>query len=251
MSSRPHVAQIGDDHVQAVVDAGLAFGLLPPGVERVAHARAARLDGEIDDAGGAAERRGAGAGLEIVGDVVPPNGMSRCVWQSMPPGMTYMPVASMTRVGGRRGDARRATSWMRLAFDQDVGQRGVARPSPPCRCGSACSWHCAVRCLRPSSALGAAPVSTCSIVMQFSTGQTSQQRLQPTHSSSSTRGMRSGGVRAIRRCAHRAWRSASRDACAAARSTSPASRGRRCGCTGARRPSTRCSRGRSRCTCRD
>ena len=61
------VAQIGDDHVQAVVDAGLAFGLLPPGVERVAHLRAARLDGEIDDGGGAAERRGARAGFEIVG----------------------------------------------------------------------------------------------------------------------------------------------------------------------------------------
>src|ERR1035441_1294512 len=28
--------------------------------------------------------------------VVPPNGMSRWVWQSMPPGRTYMPAASMT-----------------------------------------------------------------------------------------------------------------------------------------------------------
>jgi hypothetical protein len=34
MSSRPASAQVGDDHVQAVVDAGLALGLLPPGVER-------------------------------------------------------------------------------------------------------------------------------------------------------------------------------------------------------------------------
>ena len=38
------------------------------------------------------------------------------------------------------------------------------------------------------------PVSILAIVMQFSTGQTSQQRLQPTHSTSSTRGMRAGGV---------------------------------------------------------
>ena len=67
MSSRPAVAQIGDDHVQAVVDAGFAFGLLPPGVEGIAHLRAFGLDGEIDDGGGAAERRGAGAGFEIVG----------------------------------------------------------------------------------------------------------------------------------------------------------------------------------------
>ncbi len=60
-------AEIGDDHVQAVIDAGLAFGLFPPGVEGIAHAGAAGLDGEIDDAGGAAEGRGAGAGFEIVG----------------------------------------------------------------------------------------------------------------------------------------------------------------------------------------
>ena len=28
-------------------------------------------------------------------DVVPPNGMFRCVWTSMPPGITYCPDASM------------------------------------------------------------------------------------------------------------------------------------------------------------
>ena len=67
MSSRPAVAEVGDDHVEAVVDDGAPFGLLPPGVQRVAHARAARLDGEIDDGGGAAESRGARAGFEIVG----------------------------------------------------------------------------------------------------------------------------------------------------------------------------------------
>src|SRR5689334_22119302 len=29
-------------------------------------------------------------------EVVPPKGISRCVWASMPPGMTYIPAASMT-----------------------------------------------------------------------------------------------------------------------------------------------------------
>ena len=29
-------------------------------------------------------------------DAVPPNGISMCVWASMPPGITYWPVASMT-----------------------------------------------------------------------------------------------------------------------------------------------------------
>ena len=42
------------------------FGFLPPGVERVAHARALGLDGEINQRGGAAEGRGFCAGLEIV-----------------------------------------------------------------------------------------------------------------------------------------------------------------------------------------
>ena len=59
-------AQIGDDHVQTVIDRGAALGFLPPGVERVAHARAAGLDGEIDERGGPAECSGASSGLEIV-----------------------------------------------------------------------------------------------------------------------------------------------------------------------------------------
>ena len=33
-------------------------------------------------------------------EVVPPNGMSRWVWTSMPPGSTYFPVASMVRSAG-------------------------------------------------------------------------------------------------------------------------------------------------------
>ena len=114
-------AQIGDDHVQAVIDARLAFGLLPPGVEGVAHAGAAGLDGEIDDAGGAAERRGASAGFEIVGDWWCRRTACRggC-GTSMPPGRTYMPVASMTLVGGIRGHAG-ADFVDEFAFDQDVG----------------------------------------------------------------------------------------------------------------------------------
>ena len=63
------VGQVGDDHVQAVVDAGLAFGLLPPGVERGAHLGAAGLDGEIDNRRGPADGCGPRAGLEVVGGV--------------------------------------------------------------------------------------------------------------------------------------------------------------------------------------
>ena len=58
--------QIGDDHVQAIIDAGLRFRLFPPGVQRVAHPGAARLNGEIDDGGGAADGRRARSSFEIV-----------------------------------------------------------------------------------------------------------------------------------------------------------------------------------------
>ena len=33
-------------------------------------------------------------------EVVPPNGMSRCVWTSTPPGITSLPEASMTVSAG-------------------------------------------------------------------------------------------------------------------------------------------------------
>ena len=60
------VRQVGHDHVQAVVDAGLALGLLPPGVERRAHLRPARLDGEVHNRRRSADRRGPRARLKIV-----------------------------------------------------------------------------------------------------------------------------------------------------------------------------------------
>ena len=60
---------------------------------------------------------------------VPPNGSSMWVWTSMPPGMTYLPVASMVRSAvtpaawpGReqRGDG--------LAVDQHVDGHGPLGP---------------------------------------------------------------------------------------------------------------------------
>src|SRR6185437_12702031 len=59
--------QVGDDHVQAVVDGGFSFGLAPPSVERGAHFSAAGLDGEVDDGGGSADGCGFRAGFEVVG----------------------------------------------------------------------------------------------------------------------------------------------------------------------------------------
>ena len=61
------IGELGDDHVEAVVDRGLAFGLLHPRFPRVMQRLAFVLDGEVDDRRGAAEGRGDGAGLEVVG----------------------------------------------------------------------------------------------------------------------------------------------------------------------------------------
>ena len=65
--AEPGVLELGDDHVEAVVDHRLAVGPLPPVVQRVPHRLAAILDREVDDAGRAAERRRDGARLEVVG----------------------------------------------------------------------------------------------------------------------------------------------------------------------------------------
>ena len=61
------VRELGDDHVEAVVDRGLAFGLLHPRFPRVVQRLALVLDREVDDRRRAAEGGGDGAGLEVVG----------------------------------------------------------------------------------------------------------------------------------------------------------------------------------------
>ena len=60
------------------------------------HVLAVALHGHVDDGRDAAPRRGARAGLERVATAnVPPNGSSMWVCTSMPPGITYLPVASI------------------------------------------------------------------------------------------------------------------------------------------------------------
>ena len=71
MDQLPHlfelrVAEIGDDAVEGVVDGGFALGFFHPRFERLPQALAFRLNGEIDQRGGAAKSRGDRAGLEIV-----------------------------------------------------------------------------------------------------------------------------------------------------------------------------------------
>ena len=66
---KARVRQVGDDHVQAIVDAGFAFGLLPPRIERGAHPGSARLDSKVNNGRGSADGRSPGAGFKIVGGV--------------------------------------------------------------------------------------------------------------------------------------------------------------------------------------
>ena len=60
------VVDVAHDHVEAVVDDGVALGLGVPGVEALAQRLAARLDREVDDRRRPAERRRARPGLERV-----------------------------------------------------------------------------------------------------------------------------------------------------------------------------------------
>ncbi len=60
------VVDVAHDHVEAVVGDRVALGLGVPRVEALAQRGAARLDGEVDDGRGPAERRGSGPGLERV-----------------------------------------------------------------------------------------------------------------------------------------------------------------------------------------
>src|ERR1700722_6895647 len=53
--------------MQAIVDAGFAFRLRPPDIERVTHAGSLCLNGEVDDGGGASDSRGSRAGEKVVG----------------------------------------------------------------------------------------------------------------------------------------------------------------------------------------
>ena len=64
---------------------------------------------------------------------VPPNGSSMWVCASMPPGMTYLPVASIDLDAAGRAAARREQRGDRLAVDQHVGRGARRSGRRPCR----------------------------------------------------------------------------------------------------------------------
>ena len=59
--------KIGDDAVEGVVDGGFVMRLLHPGVEGVPQRLPFVLNREVDQRSSAAECRGNGAGLKVVG----------------------------------------------------------------------------------------------------------------------------------------------------------------------------------------
>ena len=202
MSSRPGVAQVGDDHVQAVIDGGLALGLFPPRIERVAHFGAAGLNGEIDDGGGAAERRRARAGFEIVGlkscrRTACRGGYGR---RFRPASRAFRRRRSRCRQF-RRNRKARFRECVRVPPEYRRSRSLSALTSLPLRIRRLLTPRGLPRAVllrtRCSQLSNVSRSPTRSIVMQSSTGQTSAQRLQPTHSVSSTRGMRCAGVRRL------------------------------------------------------
>ena len=60
-------AEVGDGHVEGVVDAGFAAGLFVPNGEGFAHGGALFLEGKVDDGGGATDGSGLRAGGVVVG----------------------------------------------------------------------------------------------------------------------------------------------------------------------------------------
>ncbi len=158
------IAEIGDDHVQAVVDARFAFGFLEPRVERVAHARAARLDGEIDDARRAAECGGAGAGFEIVGGSSAAEGHVKVRVNVDTAGHDVKAGGVDHVLAGARFEAG---THFRDAFAFDTHVSGFGLVGRDYRAVADEGAHNAVRC---SQLWNGRPVSTRSMVMQSSTG---------------------------------------------------------------------------------
>ena len=91
------IGQLGDDHVEAVVDDRLAFGLLHPRLPGVVQRLAAVLNREVDDRRRAAEGRRHRPALEVVGRRRAAETACRdACGRRCRPGSTYLPDASIT-----------------------------------------------------------------------------------------------------------------------------------------------------------
>ena len=107
--------------------AQLPSALRVPRGEAVVHVLAGALHGEVDDGRDAAPRRGAWCRSRTCRDAyVPPNGSSMWVCTSMPPGMTYLPVASIVRsavtAARRRGRARTSAAIVSPSIEHVAGR---------------------------------------------------------------------------------------------------------------------------------
>ena len=113
------LAEVGDGHVERVVDAGFAGGFGVPGGFGLGQGVAAGLQGEVDDGGGAAHGGGAGAGEVVVGGGGAAEGHVEmgvdvdAAGEHEEVGGVDQGVACGMDAGGYLGDL--------FAFDEDVG----------------------------------------------------------------------------------------------------------------------------------
>ena len=119
------VVDVADDLVEAVVDRAVAAGLLVPERDLVLHALARAPARRSRRSSSCRPRPPRGCrSRRCPTRCVPPNGISMCVCASMPPGITYLPVASMTvsraAIGAEQRRAGREHGRDRLAVDQHV-----------------------------------------------------------------------------------------------------------------------------------
>ena len=119
------VVHVRHDHVEAVVDDGVALGLGVPRVQALAQRVAPRLDREIDDRRGPAEGRGPGPGLERVLGERPAERQLHVGVDVDGAGMTQRPVRRSSR---RASPSRPVRDRPRRSSRRRRGRRPV-RPS--------------------------------------------------------------------------------------------------------------------------
>ena len=181
--------KVGDGHMQPVVDARLTVALGQPGFQSLTHGVAAGLQGEVDDGGRSAHGCSDGAGAVIVSRYCAAEGHIEmgvhvdAAGHNEETGRVDYGVAGSGNVGGDLLD--------RLSVTEDVGfvlavrvddgailDQGGHKAFVFLRRGYA--FACTTSAVRSAQVCAGSPLSTRSIVMQPSTGQTSEQRLQPT-----------------------------------------------------------------------
>ncbi len=156
------LVDVGDDHVEGVVDRAVPLGLGVPGVQAGAQGVADALDGEVDDGGRAAPGGGPGAGLEGVGGVGAAEGHLH-VGVAVDSARDDVLAARVDgplgreRLGGR--GAGRGEGGDAAVLDQDVGVDLVGRGDDEATADDGTAAHAAVPSCQGPRRVGQGAVS--------------------------------------------------------------------------------------------